>query len=85
MNYIGVATSNVPFSLSRKLVFQVNFSSKLTFLEPILEFLQKNYEKPSPIQSVSWPNALKGRDSISIAQTGSGKTLGVSGSKNLGV
>ncbi|XP_055820997.1 DEAD-box ATP-dependent RNA helicase 5 [Solanum dulcamara] len=35
----------------------------------------KNFEKPSPIQSHSWPFLLDGRDFIGIAKTGSGKTL----------
>jgi len=38
--------------------------------------LEKSYEKPTVIQSISWPVALCGRDMISIAKTGSGKTLG---------
>ncbi|KAM7507264.1 hypothetical protein LguiA_017717 [Lonicera macranthoides] len=35
----------------------------------------KNFDKPSPIQSHSWPFLLDGRDLIGIAATGSGKTL----------
>ncbi|KAL7166697.1 hypothetical protein ACSBR2_037376 [Camellia fascicularis] len=35
----------------------------------------KNFDKPSPIQSHSWPFLLNGRDFIGIAATGSGKTL----------
>lgn len=35
-----------------------------------------NYVTPTTIQSISWPVALSGRDMISIAKTGSGKTLG---------
>ncbi|XP_056017286.1 uncharacterized protein LOC125668891 [Ostrea edulis] len=31
---------------------------------------------PTPIQSLMWPIALSGLDSVGIAQTGSGKTLG---------
>ncbi|KAI1719888.1 DEAD/DEAH box helicase domain-containing protein [Ditylenchus destructor] len=34
------------------------------------------YPEPTVIQAVSWPLALSGRDIISIAKTGSGKTLG---------
>lgn len=33
----------------------------------------KNFSKPSPIQSNSWPFLLHGRDFIGIAKTGSGK------------
>jgi ATP-dependent RNA helicase DBP3 len=35
----------------------------------------KTFDKPSPIQSHSWPFLLDGRDLIGIAKTGSGKTL----------
>jgi len=35
-----------------------------------------NFESPSPIQAVSWPIALDKKDIISVAKTGSGKTLG---------
>ncbi|KAJ0709216.1 putative RNA helicase [Helianthus annuus] len=33
------------------------------------------FSEPTPIQSQGWPMALKGRDLIGIAETGSGKTL----------
>jgi ATP-dependent RNA helicase DDX5/DBP2 len=39
------------------------------------ELLAQNFEKPTPIQAQGWPAALKGRDSIGLAETGSGKTL----------
>lgn len=34
------------------------------------------FDKPTPIQSQCWPLALQGKDLISIAKTGSGKTCG---------
>lgn len=34
------------------------------------------YPAPTPTQAQSWPIALAGRDIISVARTGSGKTLG---------
>lgn len=34
------------------------------------------YAAPTPTQAQSWPIALSGRDIISVARTGSGKTLG---------
>ena len=37
---------------------------------------KEGFAKPTPTQSVSWPLALTGTDLISIAKTGSGKTLG---------
>uniref|UniRef100_A0A1I7YPP6 RNA helicase n=1 Tax=Steinernema glaseri TaxID=37863 RepID=A0A1I7YPP6_9BILA len=46
------------------------------FPSSILDRLTKNYETPSVIQSISWPIAMSGRDIISIAKTGSGKTIG---------
>ena len=41
-----------------------------------LRRLRAKYEAPTPTQAVSWPLALAGRDLISVAKTGSGKTLG---------
>ncbi|PNT73434.1 DEAD-box ATP-dependent RNA helicase 30 [Brachypodium distachyon] len=37
--------------------------------------LKSGFVEPTPIQSQGWPMALKGRDVIGIAETGSGKTL----------
>lgn len=34
------------------------------------------FEKPTAIQCQGWPMALSGRDIVSVADTGSGKTLG---------
>lgn len=48
------------------------------FLPPMEQQLFKQYQTPTTIQSISWPVAMSGRDIISIARTGSGKTLGVS-------
>lgn len=42
--------------------------------EKVLECC-KNFDKPSPIQSHSWPFLLNHHDFIGIAKTGSGKTL----------
>jgi len=47
-----------------------------SFPEYLLSELKKaNFEKPTSIQSQGWPVALKGRDLIGLAETGSGKTL----------
>ena len=46
------------------------------FPKEIETLLFKSYEKPTVIQSISWPVAMSGRDIVSIARTGSGKTLG---------
>jgi len=47
------------------------------FLPQIRKILKKDgFTAPSPIQAVSWPIALDGKDIISVAKTGSGKTLG---------
>ena len=38
----------------------------------------RDFEKPTPIQSMCWPVIASGRDVIGIAETGSGKTLAFS-------
>ncbi|XP_021311505.1 DEAD-box ATP-dependent RNA helicase 14 isoform X3 [Sorghum bicolor] len=38
--------------------------------------LQAGFSAPTPIQAQSWPIAIKGRDIVAVAKTGSGKTLG---------
>lgn len=40
--------------------------------------LKQGFQEPTPIQAQGWPMALSGRDFVGIAQTGSGKTIGVS-------
>jgi len=48
---------------------------ELNISEPILKALSnKKYETPTPIQEQAIPVALKGRDLLGIAQTGTGKT-----------
>nr|CAD2145059.1 unnamed protein product [Meloidogyne enterolobii] len=47
-----------------------------TFPGMIVNLLLTHFQKPTPIQSISWPVALSGHDLISIAKTGSGKTIG---------
>eukprot|EP00808_Paulinella_micropora_P002498 g29199.t1 len=39
------------------------------------ELKKANFKRPTPIQAQGWPAALRGRDVIGIADTGSGKTL----------
>ncbi|XP_010501121.1 PREDICTED: DEAD-box ATP-dependent RNA helicase 20-like [Camelina sativa] len=39
------------------------------------EIMKAGFTEPTPIQSQGWPMAMKGRDLIGIAETGSGKTL----------
>lgn len=49
-----------------------------TFPRHMLECLyQQGFKEPTPIQAQGWPMAISGRDFVGIAQTGSGKTLGV--------
>ncbi|XP_015699198.1 DEAD-box ATP-dependent RNA helicase 14 isoform X2 [Oryza brachyantha] len=44
--------------------------------EILREVLQAGFSAPTPIQAQSWPIALKSRDIVAVAKTGSGKTLG---------
>ena len=47
------------------------------FSPRILETFQRaGFNRPTPIQAQCWPLAVEGKDLISIAKTGSGKTLG---------
>ncbi|CAI4223209.1 unnamed protein product [Auanema sp. JU1783] len=48
---------------------EANFPPELT------DLLYAKFQKPTVIQSISWPIASSGRDIVSIAKTGSGKTL----------
>jgi ATP-dependent RNA helicase DDX5/DBP2 len=48
----------------------------IIFIEPMIDLLYAHYQRPTIIQGISWGVALSGRDIISIAKTGSGKTLG---------
>jgi ATP-dependent RNA helicase DBP3 len=44
--------------------------------EKLKKRLAEQFAAPTPIQAVAWPLLLKKMDSIAIAKTGSGKTLG---------
>ncbi|KAI1726293.1 DEAD/DEAH box helicase domain-containing protein [Ditylenchus destructor] len=68
VNEVGLHGKNIP-----RPVFEFEES---TFPETIQRILYTKYSKPTAIQSICWPVALSGRDMISIARTGSGKTLG---------
>jgi ATP-dependent RNA helicase DDX5/DBP2 len=47
------------------------------FPKAILQDLKRaGFSNPTPIQAQSWPIAMQGHDLISVAKTGSGKTLG---------
>eukprot|EP00948_MAST-09A_sp_MAST-9A-sp1_P002996 g2996.t1 len=50
--------------------FAANFGPRVTKL------MQRSFDKPTPIQSQAWPIVNQGRDIISVAKTGSGKTAG---------
>ncbi|KAI9246368.1 P-loop containing nucleoside triphosphate hydrolase protein [Sporodiniella umbellata] len=61
------------------LVPPIRHFSEMKFPKPILDYLrEKKIDRPTPIQLQGLPVALKGRDMIGIAFTGSGKTLSFS-------
>ena len=83
-----VATPNEVF---RKFLQESNISVKgvAPIPKPILKFehaqlpdyvasllKSEGFTAPTPIQSIGWPIATSGRDSVCVANTGSGKTLG---------
>ena len=41
------------------------------------EINKQKFSEPTPIQAQGWPIALSGYNMVGIAQTGSGKTVGV--------
>ena len=46
------------------------------FLEVVMKAIHcEGFESPTPIQSATWPMVLSGKNVISVARTGSGKTL----------
>jgi ATP-dependent RNA helicase DeaD len=48
---------------------------ELELIEPLLDAIRTlGYEKPSPVQALTIPVALAGRDLVGLSQTGSGKT-----------
>jgi DEAD/DEAH box helicase len=58
--------------------FTKNLSTACNVLlsDYVMQEIEKaGFVEPTPIQSQGWPMALKGRDLIGIAETGSGKTI----------
>lgn len=67
------------FVRGRKVPKPVFTFEEAGFPSPIFNVLTKQgFVEPTPIQAQGWPMALSGRDFVGIAQTGSGKTIGVS-------
>ena len=51
----------------------------MPFSDYVMNQVRRNsWQAPTAIQGQAWPIALSGRNLVGIAQTGSGKTLGVS-------
>ncbi|KAK1669055.1 hypothetical protein QYE76_057214 [Lolium multiflorum] len=54
----------------------IRFFHEANFPDYCMQAIAKSgFVEPTPIQAQGWPMALKGRDVIGIAETGSGKTL----------
>uniref|UniRef100_A0A915B618 RNA helicase n=1 Tax=Parascaris univalens TaxID=6257 RepID=A0A915B618_PARUN len=66
-NQVALEGKNIP-----RPVFEF---TEANFPAPITDLLYGSFQKPTIIQSISWPIAMSGRDIVSIAKTGSGKTL----------
>ncbi|KAH6774422.1 DEAD box RNA helicase family protein [Perilla frutescens var. hirtella] len=66
---ISVTGDNVPQPFS-------SFEATGFPSEILREVQHAGFSAPTPIQAQSWPIAIKGRDIVAIAKTGSGKTLG---------
>ncbi|GJU65525.1 DEAD-box ATP-dependent RNA helicase 14-like protein [Tanacetum coccineum] len=66
---ITVSGNNVPPPFTS--FEETGFPSEL-----LREVLQAGFTAPTPIQAQSWPIALRSRDVVAVAKTGSGKTLG---------
>ncbi|PWA97810.1 DNA/RNA helicase, DEAD/DEAH box type, N-terminal [Artemisia annua] len=66
---ITVSGNNVPPPFTS--FEETGFPSEL-----LREVLRAGFTAPTPIQAQSWPIALRSRDIVAVAKTGSGKTLG---------
>ncbi|GAV55728.1 hypothetical protein ZYGR_0AY01200 [Zygosaccharomyces rouxii] len=60
---------------SQKLNLRPLLSFSHLSLKPEIQSEISKFPKPTPIQAVSWPYLLSGRDVIGVAETGSGKTF----------
>jgi len=70
-----LAANNITISNGTQLNPILTFS-EATFPENLQQkLLGQGFDKPTMIQSLTWPYAQAGRDLIGIAKTGSGKTL----------
>ena len=50
----------------------------MNVLDHVMQNLvESGFDQPTPIQAITWPVTMSGRNVIGIAQTGSGKTLSV--------
>ena len=53
--------------------------ASLALIEPLLRTLERlDYKTPTPVQTQAIPAVLAGRDLMAAAQTGTGKTAGLS-------
>lgn len=59
-------------NISLRPIFRFDYLPRLGLR---LDNILKDFRLPTPIQAVSWPYALSGRDVVGVAETGSGKTL----------
>jgi hypothetical protein len=81
--YHAFLQTNEAGSLKRAISWHLGFFVEVIYLTTTnllacMEFqvLRCGFASPTPIQSQGWPMALKGRNTVGVSATGSGKTLG---------
>lgn len=70
-----LSTNEVTIEDSQHLNYRPILAFDQISLDPTIASKLTKFAKPTPIQSISWPFLLDGKDVIGVAETGSGKTF----------